>query len=118
MAKPILIVPTNGCIRYKGVNYLPSDDPFSCDADEAKRLIAMGAAAPAVKPVAAPAAPAGKTAKEQADEAAAKAKAELLAAIAAAETVEDLTVLLPTDEPEADIQEAFTAKMAQLEAGA
>lgn len=114
MAKLILIVPVNGCIRYKGVDYLPTSSPFPCDADEAARLIELGVAAPFKTEKAAPVQKQKPTAAEQA----AAVKAELLAAIAAAATPEDLEALLPAEEPPADIQEAFAARMAELDAGA
>lgn len=115
MAKPLLIVPVSGCIRYKGVDYLPDDAPFACDAAEAKRLIDMEVAAIAIK--AAPPQESGKTKEQEAQETAAAAKVELIAAIASASTVEELQALLPEEEPEADLQEAFSARLAELEKG-
>ena len=124
MAKLITIVPVNGCIRYKGTDYLP-DTPFACETDEATRLINMEVAV-AVKAEKAPTpaqlakAAADKAAADilAAEEEAAAQKAAILEAIAAAVSVEELAALVPDEEPGAEIQEAFATRMAELEAGA
>lgn len=115
MAKDTYIVSVGGCIKYKGEDHLPTSPAFACETKEAKRLIEMVVAALATKP--ATAAP-GKTADQLALDEAAAAKIELLKQIASAATIEDLTTLIPDEEPEADIQNAVEARMAELEAGA
>lgn len=112
MAKPVYITPVNGCIRYKGENILPGT-PFQCDGDEAKRLIGMGVAEPAVKPVPAQTHPT-KTAEQIALETAAAEQATLLEKISAAATAEELAALMPENEPAAEVTAAFEARMEQL----
>lgn len=105
MAKEIPITPVGCCIPFKGKDHLPGD-VLSIDSKEAKRLIDQGLAAPADKKPAAAAAPANNPAT---------VKDELLAKIAAAATVEELAVLMPTEEPDEEIMAAFQARMDILE---
>lgn len=110
MAKAIIINPVGGCIRHQGVNYIPGE-PFACEGTEAQRLIDMGVAE---------AVTAEKVVRQKqptAAELAAAKKAELLASIAVAASVEELAALMPEDEPAAEIQEAFAARLAELEVG-
>jgi hypothetical protein len=113
MAKTITIIPVSGCIRYKGIDYLPTNS-FACDATEAQRLIAMGVAKVATFGAQVQPPPPSKTTEQPALNAAA-AKTKLLDAIAAAVTQVELMALLPEEEPEADIKAAFTKRLAELE---
>lgn len=117
MAKMIKIITILGCIHYAGGEHAVGDPAFGCEAKEAKRLIDLGVAAEPGKIV-----PPGPTKEEIAAaaeaaelQAKATAKAELLAAIAAAQTPEELLALLPENEPEADVAEAFALRHAELE---
>lgn len=112
MAKTVSIIAVLGCIHTGEEVHIPGGPAFDCDQKEAKRLIGLGVAALATEADQAP--PAGNS-QTAADEAAAVTKAALLAAISAAITTEELLALLPEEEPEADIAEAFTLRHAQLE---
>jgi hypothetical protein len=105
MAKIIttLIVVIAGCIHYKGAEHVAGGDPFECEAKEAARLIEMGVAA--------------EPTFESADNSASQSSenVELLAVIAAAETAEALTAIMPKDQPDDEIAAAFVARMTELE---
>jgi len=109
MAKQITITPVGCCIRLKKKTYLPGET-LTVDVAEAKRLVDQGHAAYVdTKKAAEEARAAAKAAEE-----AAAAKAELLAKISATTTREELEALLPAEEPEQEIMDAFETRMLEL----
>lgn len=109
MAKNIKIEVTSGCVHY-GPDVHVAGDVFECEATEAARLIDLGVA---IKSTGKPK-PAQQT-EPTPEQLAEKARTELLAAIAAAATPEDLTALMPEDEPDDELAEAFQIRMMELE---
>ncbi len=117
MAKTIKIIAVLGCIHLGEESHIPGGPAFDCEQKEARRLIDLGVAALPTKETASVPTTAQLAADEAARlaESAATAKAELLAAIAAAGTTEELLALMPEEEPEDDIAEAFALRHAELE---
>jgi hypothetical protein len=125
MAKMIKIIAVCS-IKYDEITYLPGET-FSCDVKEAERLKGLEVAIAASAVSTSAAAQTGPTAAElEAQEKARQAElaqqqADLLALISAAQSREELELLIPEEEP-ADpdfalkLREAFTARTAELEA--
>lgn len=109
MAKIVSIITILGCIHYAGKEHAAGDPAFDCDAKEAKRLIGLGVAAVPGEVTAAVVLP-DQTAAE-----AAQIKADLLAAIAGAETTDALIAIMPDNQPDQDVSDAFVARMTELE---
>lgn len=109
MAKIVSIITILGCIHYAGKEHAAGSPAFDCDAKEAKRLIDLKVAAIPGEAAAAVVSP------DQAAAEAAQVKADLLAAIAAAETTDALAALMPDNQPDQEIADAFVARMTELE---
>jgi hypothetical protein len=108
MAKLLLIAVISGCIDYKGETHVVGGPAFECEAKEAKRLIELGVAEiPDTAEKTTAATGAGMPTE---------ATFELLAAIEAATTIDELTALMPEEQPVQEIITAFEAKMAELAA--
>lgn len=102
-----------GCIHYQGEEHAHGS-LFICNADEAARLIELGVAVipEEIEEIKTPAVPAVSPIINNGG---IDPDAQLLAAIAAAQNLDELMALVPEDEPSAAIAEAFSLRHAELD---